>query len=299
MDGTAYQTAIAIARGVSWLFTSLPGLIILGVAAFFFLILRMSRAAKADRSLRKAAGEKLGPFAGVEAALAEAASLAAKAVVNIPALLMTVAVLALVATVSTTVASFDDFLRDQERIRAYEKVVANLERRYRLATVECLSSSPEGFTARIDFWDAEGKSVVNSQELQLPGKELFLDAVVLNFAYAGIESGDTRNLAFPRAAFSDRLAEKDGLILTGAADAAGLPWIFRRDEPSIYGMEKEAFDKRIGEIVSMARDQGSARKAGVVRSQYGSAVHRPMQKGRSFTVWIEQSGGLSIKDSGF
>jgi hypothetical protein len=34
-----------------------------------------------------------------------------------------------------------------------------------------------------------------------------------------------------------------------------------------------------------------------VRSLYGDAVHRAARKGDSFTVWVEQSGGLSVKDS--
>lgn len=298
MDAPAYRIAIAIAKAVSWLFTSLPGLVVLAIAAFLLLLLRMGRAARADRSLRKAAGEKIGPFAGAEAALSEAASLAVKAAMNIPSLLMTVALLSVVAVLSTTVTRFDSFLRTQERIKGYEKVVSNLERRYRFATVECLSADGSSFTARVDFWDAAGKSVASSQEVSFPGIELFLDAVVLNFAYAGIESGKARNLAFPRAAFSDRVAERDGVSLK-AADSAGLPWLFRRDETEIYGLGKDEFDERLGEILSMAKDEATARKAGVVRSLYGSAVHRTMRRGTSFTVWIEQSGGLTVKESDF
>jgi hypothetical protein len=35
---------------------------------------------------------------------------------------------------------------------------------------------------------------------------------------------------------------------------------------------------------------------GIVRSLYGDAVHRVAKKGDVFTVWVEQSGGLTVKD---
>ena len=42
-------------------------------------------------------------------------------------------------------------------------------------------------------------------------------------------------------------------------------------------------------------DERSARLTGIVRSVYGSAVHRRVVPGERFSIWIEQSGGLVIK----
>jgi hypothetical protein len=44
------------------------------------------------------------------------------------------------------------------------------------------------------------------------------------------------------------------------------------------------------------RTDEAARGAGIVRSLYGDAVHRGVKKGDSFIVWVEQTGGLSVKD---
>jgi hypothetical protein len=43
-------------------------------------------------------------------------------------------------------------------------------------------------------------------------------------------------------------------------------------------------------------DKETARKEGV-RSAYGNAVHKRVREGQVITVWVEQTGGLVIKET--
>jgi len=64
----------------------------------------------------------------------------------------------------------------------------------------------------------------------------------------------------------------------------------------VRGVSKDVFDARIAEISRMLASDEEARKAGIVRSVYGNAVHRALKPGEAFIVWTEQTGGLSVKE---
>jgi hypothetical protein len=70
--------------------------------------------------------------------------------------------------------------------------------------------------------------------------------------------------------------------------------MYRRAPDQVYGMGAAAYDARLVELMAMLRSDESARAAGVVRSLYGNAVHRAARTGEAFTIWVEQSGGLSV-----
>ena len=72
--------------------------------------------------------------------------------------------------------------------------------------------------------------------------------------------------------------------------------MYRRSADELYGMDSSAYDARLAELMAVLRTDEAARGAGIVRSLYGNAVHRGVKKGDSFVVWVEQSGGLSVKD---
>jgi hypothetical protein len=79
-------------------------------------------------------------------------------------------------------------------------------------------------------------------------------------------------------------------------DEHGVPLMYRRSGEELYGIGSEAYDARLAELMAALRTDEAARGAGIVRSLYGDAVHRGVKKGDSFIVWVEQSGGITIKD---
>jgi hypothetical protein len=242
-----------------------------------------------------AAGKKMRAGAACAAMAEETVSLAAVALTNLPTLLCALAVLSVCLALSGTTASYAQYLENQRKIKEYGIVVKNLERRYKVARVECLEQ--EGGKSRIAIacYDQKGQEVKEAaRTMELPGTQIFLDSIVLNFAYSGIESGEDRNLALPYRVFTEALPQEKGFPL-GLEDSKGLPYVYQRSAQELYGIEKADFDSRLADLWALTRDGDKARKAGIVRSVYGSAMHRGLKKGESFTLWIEQSGGLSVK----
>jgi len=296
MDSPAMRAALAVSRALVFLFTTRTGLLALLCAAAILLFLRLAGAVRARRLLLAAGGKKGGWAEGCAAVFSELASITAWGFANVPTMLMSAAVLALAVALSGTVTRFADFMDLQERLREYSLALRNVEGRSRVARVECLDRSPASTSYRVQYYGPnQDEGPVAEETFSLPGRELYFDAIVLNFAYSGIESGERHNLAIPYRAFSELLPQAQGRRLA-FTDAAGRPYFFSRQEDQVYGMSKEAFDRRIDEIMAMAADDETARRAGVLRSVYGNAVHKSLEKGQAFIVWTEQSGGLSIKD---
>jgi len=296
MDDGLMKAALALSRTIAWLFASKAGLLTLLVVSCALVVFRLSFAARRSVLLEKAAGKKGGFMAGARGAANEAASGAAWAASNLPTLVASLAVLALVVGLSGVVTRFEEYLGLQERIREYSIVLKNLEARTRVARVECLSKAGAKGRYLVEYYGGgEDGKPASREEFELEGDEIYLDALVLNFDYAGIASGERVNVAVPYRAFSDLVPQSKGRVLA-FSDAAGRPFYLSRNEEDIRGMPKDAYDARIDEISAMFKSDSEARKAGVVRSVYGNAVHRPLRKGEAFIVWVEQSGGLTIKE---
>ncbi len=291
-----FKLALGLSRALLWLFTTQSGILCLGSSLLFLLFVRFAKVLRERSLLYQAAGKKMGFGSALSSMGEESLSLFALAAANLPTLLGLAAVLSLNLALSGTLSQLDTFLNLQKKIQEYSLVVKNLERRYKVARLECLAQDSATTGLRITYFDQGGKAVPGAeQELSLPGKDIFLDALVLNFAYSGIESGEKRNLAIPYRIFSEFLAQEEGIKLLVSAEG-GSPYVFQREAQDVYGLEKSAFDVRLGELLDAAFDPEKARKAGILRSVYGNAVHRIMKKGDSFLVWVEQSGGLSIKE---
>ena len=85
---------------------------------------------------------------------------------------------------------------------------------------------------------------------------------------------------------------KDVLLAAGVDAEAHIVYAIC-DPEKVYSLSVN----RLGEIAVLLRDEKAARGAGVVRSLYGAALHRPVRRGDRFTIWAEQTGGLTIKDA--
>jgi hypothetical protein len=189
-----------------------------------------------------------------------------------------------------------EYVENQEKIKELRSVLKQLDQRYKVAEIEVIHYSYLSVEShlKIRFFDYAKQGFVNQdQELKIKGNDIYFDAVVLNFDYSEIASGNKINLVIPYRIFSEDVPQEDGIRLS-LTDENGVPLIYKRDEDDIYGMPHDKYNQRIKEIMEYITDKDKAKLAGI-RSVYGNAVHKKVRKGDVFTIWVEQTGGLVIK----
>jgi hypothetical protein len=295
--GALKAALYAISDAAIFLFTKPLGIAILGAVLLLAAGTRLWTVIS-DRALaHKAAGEEFGRAAAAGSALREMAGMLVKAAGALPTIVGIAAVLALIVGLSDATRKVDDYIAGQKRISELTTTVRNLQRRYKAVEVRVEDVKDGRIKATLAFFDYRDlKAPPTTQSVEIPGKELFIDAIVCNFAYSEIAAGSAVNLAIPYKVFSDELPESQGIALS-ILDESGTPLMYRRPPEQVYGITPEVYGARLAELVESMRSDDAARNAGIVRSLYGDAVHRSAKRGESFTVWVEQSGGLSIKDN--
>ena len=287
----------AISDAAAFLFATPKGLAVLGAALLVAAGARLW-SVLSDRALaHRAAGEGFGPAAATGTALRELAGMGLKAAAALPTIAGIAAALVLLVGVSDAARAMDDYIAGRKRVAELTATVRNLERRYKAVEVRVDDLKEGRIKATLSFFDyKDPKAAARTQAVDIAGKELFIDAIVCNFDYSEIAAGEKVNLAIPFKVFSDELPEAQGVALS-ILDDSGVPLMYRRPADQVYGISPEAYDARLAELTEAMRSDEAARGAGIVRSLYGDAVHRAARKGESFVVWVEQSGGLSVKDA--
>jgi hypothetical protein len=282
---------------ILFLFTTTFGLAIVGSALVTALSLRVYNAVKTRSLLATGAGGSMKAGEGLAIVLEEGTKIGAWVLTNLPALIAVLVVFTAVVGVGESLQQVDAVIANQRRIAELDTTIRNLERRYKVAEAKVLSQV-DGVTTLEFTWFASGNpdKPISKQKISLPGKDIYFDAIVCNFAFSEIENGGARNLALPYRVFSEELAQKDGIPLE-IMDARGIPYPYNREEGQLFGIEKLTFDERLAELLAIMSDDEESRKAGIVRSVYGSAVHKVVSTGDRISIWIEQSGGLTIKDA--
>ncbi|MBP7264397.1 MAG: hypothetical protein KBB32_09485 [Spirochaetia bacterium] len=279
------------------LFASPWGLALVGAVVVVVLLARVWNAAR-DRALAcAAAGKRLGAGEAALVAVKELGSAIVGAGAAIPAILAAVAAGAALVAVADSLRSLEEMKANAERVRELSAVVRHLEGRYKVMDVRVDSVSGGTTTLSLSYYASDGRDgPAASETLSIAGTDIYLDAVVCNFAYTEIAGGREVNLAVPYRIFSDRVPESQGLPLA-VSGPDGVPYMYERAENDIYGLAPGVYRERLAELVSVMGDDAASRREGLVRSVYGNAVHRRVASGDRFSVWVEASGGLSIKDS--
>jgi hypothetical protein len=290
----------ALADAVGFLFGTPLGLGLAAAAIVAVAALKLGSAMSARRLAAKAAGEDFGKARALGLALGELGSMVLRAVVALPTLVAVAAVSVGVVALADSSRKLDEYLAGRQRIAELQATVRNLERRYRAVDVAIIDASGGLIEAELSYYDYRSPNApAKSQRLRLRGRELFVDAIVCNFDYSEISAGRQVNLAIPFRAFTDELPQSEGVEL-GLLDGQGVPLMFRRPPEGVYGIGAAAYDERLAELSGILRSEEAARGEGIVRSLYGNAVHRAARAGDRFTIWVEQTGGLTIKeDRGF
>lgn len=201
---------------------------------------------------------------------------------------------------SNALKTVSDFVNSQQRIKELQTVVKHLDKRHKVAEMEILdqiySAEERSITTKLKltYFDYAGTGYPGKpQVITIKGNDIYFDAIVMNFEYSEIVSGNHVNISLPYRVFSNVLPQSKGVKLD-INDQNGIPYIFNLDSTEIYGIQSAAFNNRVKEILEYMTDENKAKQAGV-RSMYGNAVHTRVWKDALFTIWIEQTGGLVIK----
>jgi hypothetical protein len=286
-----------LADAATFLFTKPLGLSILVAVLLLGAGTRLWTVVSGRRLAAKAAGEEFGLGSAAGAALRELVSLGVRAGGVLPAIAGLAVALALLVGVADATRAVDDYVAGQKRIAELSATVRNLDRRYKAIDVSVEDVTDGRIKATLSFYDyRDPKSPAKTQGVDIAGKELFVDAIVCNFDFSEIASGKAVNLAIPYRVFSDEVSESQGIAL-GLFDDKGIPLMYSRSADELYGIGPEVYGARLAELMASMRTDEAARGAGIARSLYGDAVHREAKKGDSFSVWVEQTGGITIKDA--
>jgi len=130
------------------------------------------------------------------------------------------------------------------------------------------------------------------KDLLLPGEELYIDALVIQFERKFIEEGDAlrgKSLLLFRRAFGDKQKPAEGtpLFRTGSGD----PPIPERIQVDAQPSE---FERQLWtDFWKLANDPTKAREAGV-RIAQGEAPHVKAAQGQVYKLTLRASGGLEM-----
>ncbi len=291
------DATIKISSFLVFLFATPAGWTILAALAVLALVVTVASALRRHILLSRAAGVPPGFWGSLLAAARDLLALGGRIALSLPTLAVAVAAALALAGVGQTAARVEEAAASAARIRELKAVLKNLERSVKVADVRVLSTLRGVTTLTIEFHDP-GRPADRPparKEISIPGRDIYFDALVLNFDYSEISEGRRVNIAVPYRVFSDEVSQLEGIPL-GAVDEAGIPLIFNRSDDDVYGIAPEIYRERLRELVSLIADDGAARSAGIVRSFYGSAVHRRVSPGDRFEIRIEQTGGLTVRE---
>ncbi len=204
---------------------------------------------------------------------------------------------------SAGIRSMNTFIENEKRIDELQKVVKHLNQRYKVAEVEVVNQAyePNGITIqstlKITYFDYADLGINPEPQLvTIKGNDIYFDAIVMNFEYSAIAEGNVKNITIPYRLFSNEIPQSNGIELN-IKNESGIPYLFIRKPEELYGISQDRYNQRLNEIVEYMNDEKKARDAGI-RTVYGNAVHQQVWKGTKLIIWVEQTGGLVIKQAG-
>jgi hypothetical protein len=217
---------------------------------------------------------------------------------NLPVFLGIFVFLLFITGFSKGITGIDNYFQNQMKIKELTSILKQLDQRYKVAEIKIEDFNYVSNETRMNirFFDYAKQGFVNeTQNITIKGSDIYFDAVVLNFEYSEITTGANKNIVLPYRVFSELVPQENGIALS-FKDENGLPFIFKRKDNEVYGMSPDRYNQRLKEIMEYLTDTEKARQAGI-RSVYGNAVHKKVKTGDLLTIWVEQTGGLVIKET--
>jgi len=292
----ALELVKKVSQVIVFLVSTPLGYIIDGGILLLFLVFTLSRALHREKLLAQAAGTTYGAAQKLFVCIDALGRLGASLLANLPVLLIMGVISLSVVAIGETVQKVEASLEAANRIKELQAVLRNLERSLKVAEIRVLSTQNDRTTFEITFFDpANQQSIAETRTISIDGRDIYIDAIVLNFDYSEIAAGRKVNIAIPYRVFSDQVAQINGISL-GGVDSKGIPYMFQRADDDIYGIAPEIYRERLKELVQLTSSDTSARPAGIVRSYYGSALHKRVSAGDRLELRVEQTGGLTLRE---
>jgi hypothetical protein len=130
------------------------------------------------------------------------------------------------------------------------------------------------------------------RELVLPGEEVYVDALVVQFDRAFVENGDAlrgKSLLLFRRAFGDEQKPVDGVPLFRGDSASPIPEVAQVDaHPSAFETEVWTHFWELANDPKLAASKG-------VRIAEGEAPHVKVVPGQVYQLRLRAAGGLEMK----
>ena len=289
-----------VADFILFLFTTSTGYIILLIFLISYLLFTVMNALKVRRLAHEAISRNLKPpfTEKIYITLSELVKSFMGIISKLPVLLGVFLILFGIVGLSTAFNTIDDFIENQKRIKELKTVVKNLDKSYIVAKLEITDVDYVNDTTSLNiyYYDyALDDYLPEYQSVRIKGKDIYFLNYVMNFEYSEIEPGGKINLVLPYKIFSEKVSKDDGIMLQ-TTDSLGIPYVFRRDNDEIYGIDSLTYYSRLEEIAGLMTNPEKARLKGI-RSFYAAAPHfiNNIRKGQKIIVWVEQTGGLVLK----
>jgi hypothetical protein len=285
---------------ILFLFTTKTGIFILLLTLFLYFYAILYNKIKERKLLYESATDdnKL-PWKDFSIILfQELNNFLSKIIANFTVIIVVIIILLSIVGLSATFSTIDTYVLNQRKIKELSLTLKNLNQRYKVAKVEILNydAKKDSTEFKVTFFDyAKNGYLPDEQKIKMPGHRIYIVSYVMNFDYALIEQGQVANIAFPYLIYTEKLDQTEGVKLN-VLDSTGVPFIFHRDTTDVYGLTYSTYNERLKDIIELMNDEEKARLAGV-RSHYDSAPFfvKTLRKGQTFVIWIEQTGGLVIK----
>lgn len=152
-------------------------------------------------------------------------------------------------------------------------------------------------TFKVAYFNASGEvEEFETNTVSIPGENIYVDCEVYNFTYSLIEKGEAQNIAVPYRIYSDVIPPEDGILLN-AKNERGIPYALL--QTSKLGSEEfyETEHARLTKLMNIINNPVQAKELGIIRSLQKAAVanYASMQVGSTYTVVVENTGGLILK----
>lgn len=302
MQEGLFETVKAVVNGLAGVilfFITPTGIIIFTFLLFLYLVLKINNSWRVYSLALKAAGKKTSGagymFQKTGIFFLETVKFFGRIISNLPVLLSVIVIFLLIVGTAGLFKEFDQFMVNEKKIREMRTVLKHLDKRHKVADMKVTDQDDQATTVKLLFYDyADLGTNYMTQDVNIRGKDIYFDSLVLNFEYSEISEGNVINIALPYRIFSEEVPQAEGIKLR-LEDDNGIPLVFKRPKEEIYGINEQEYTTRLKEILLFLTDKKAAREAGV-RSIYGNAVHKRVYKGDFLSIWIEQTGGLVIKE---
>ena len=210
-----------------------------------------------------------------------------------PKVLITALAFFIIEELGSKLYSVNRFFENEKRIKELKTVIKNMERQQNLGKIQVVSRTDDSITYKVTVFTGYRNEAL-SETVTLTGKEFYFDSIVINFDYSQIASGSTDNVAYPYRIWSEVMKPEDAHYLTGtftdSTEKVPIPFLLKDD---VYGIEPGTYLSRIKELFAIIGDEKKSREMGI-RSTNGTVIHFTPKEGETYTIRVENTGGLSL-----